>query len=114
MKKIPAPTPCSTDNLLSRRNALQSVAGLASLAAVGAAGCGPAGPAGDGLDEGTSSVAPGGRRRVAIVGGGAGGIAAAYFLEGACDVVIFEARAKIGGHCDSQVVAYQGQPITVD
>jgi predicted NAD/FAD-binding protein len=59
-------------------------------------------------------VAPGGRRRVAIVGGGAGGIAAAYFLEGVCDVDVFEARAKIGGHADSQVVDFQGTPITVD
>ena len=33
---------------------------------------------------------------------------------GSCDVDIFEARAKVGGHCDSQVVEYQGQRITVD
>ena len=54
------------------------------------------------------------RRRVAIIGAGAGGIAAAYFLAGTHDVDLFEARAKIGGHCDSHVIHYRGRRITVD
>ena len=54
------------------------------------------------------------RRRVAIVGAGAGGVAAAYFLAGTLDVDLFEARAKIGGHCDSHVIDYRGKRITVD
>jgi predicted NAD/FAD-binding protein len=51
---------------------------------------------------------------VAVIGGGAGGIATAYFLEGACDVEIFESRSKIGGHCDSSDISYMGETITVD
>jgi predicted NAD/FAD-binding protein len=54
------------------------------------------------------------RDRVAIIGAGAGGIAAAYFLGDTCDVDLFEARARIGGHCDSRVVRYGGRPVTVD
>jgi hypothetical protein len=48
------------------------------------------------------------RPRVAIVGAGAGGVAAAYLLGGVADVDMFEARSKIGGHCDSQVIDYEG------
>ena len=55
-----------------------------------------------------------GRQRVAIIGAGAGGVAAAYFLAGTLDVDLFEARSKIGGHCDSHVIDYRGQRITVD
>jgi predicted NAD/FAD-binding protein len=51
---------------------------------------------------------------VAIIGAGAGGVAAAYFLAGTFDVDLFEARSKIGGHCDSRVINYQGRSITVD
>jgi predicted NAD/FAD-binding protein len=54
------------------------------------------------------------RERVAIIGAGGGGIAAAYFLAGAYDVEIFEARSRIGGHCDSRTIAYEGHPVTVD
>ncbi len=54
------------------------------------------------------------RHRVAIIGAGAGGIAAAYFLAGTLDVDLFEARSKIGGHCDSHVIDYKGHRITVD
>lgn len=55
-----------------------------------------------------------GRRRIAIVGGGAGGIAAAYFLANDFEVDLFESRSKIGGHCDSRVVDYKGTRINVD
>jgi predicted NAD/FAD-binding protein len=55
-----------------------------------------------------------GRDRVAIIGAGAGGVAAAYFLAGTLDVDLFEARSKIGGHCDSHVIDYEGQRVTVD
>jgi predicted NAD/FAD-binding protein len=74
-------------------------------------GCGSAATSSDADNLGQEA---GGRPRVAIIGGGAGGIAAAYFLEGTCDCDIFESRAKIGGHCDSEVVEYQGERITVD
>ena len=55
-----------------------------------------------------------GRERVAIVGAGAGGVAAAYFLAGSFDVDLFEARSRIGGHCDSRVIEHRGRSITVD
>ena len=54
------------------------------------------------------------RDRVAIIGAGTGGVAAAYFLAGSRDVDLFEARSKIGGHCDSHVIDYEGRGVTVD
>jgi predicted NAD/FAD-binding protein len=48
------------------------------------------------------------------VGAGAGGVAAAYFLAGTHDIDLFEARSKIGGHCDSHAIDYRGRRITVD
>lgn len=54
------------------------------------------------------------RGRVAIVGAGAGGVAAAYFLAGDFGVDLFEARDRIGGHCDSRTIAYRGRRVTVD
>ncbi len=54
------------------------------------------------------------RQRVAVIGAGAGGVAAAYFLGGTFDVDVFEARSKIGGHCDSHVIDYEGRRLTVD
>jgi predicted NAD/FAD-binding protein len=54
------------------------------------------------------------RHRVAIIGAGTGGVAGAYFLGGTHDVDLFEARSKIGGHCDSHVINYRGQRLTVD
>lgn len=67
------------------------------------------------LVRGASGVGPRSQRhRVAIVGAGAGGVAAAYFLSDRLDVDLFESRPKIGGHCDSRVVDYRGRRITVD
>jgi predicted NAD/FAD-binding protein len=71
------------------------------------------------LGAGAALLAPGPalatrRDRVAVIGAGAGGVAAAYFLAGACDVEVFEARARIGGHCDSRRIDYRGHAITVD
>jgi predicted NAD/FAD-binding protein len=54
------------------------------------------------------------RDRVAVIGAGAGGVAAAYFLAGTYDVDVFEARSRIGGHCDSRTIEYKGHPVTVD
>ena len=51
---------------------------------------------------------------MAIIGAGAGGVAAAYFLAGSFDVDLFEARSRIGGHCDSRVIRHRGRRITVD
>jgi len=54
------------------------------------------------------------RDRVAIIGAGTGGVAAAYFLAGTYDVEVFESRRKIGGHCDSRTIEYRGHEVTVD
>lgn len=87
---------------LTRREILRDAAGAA--AGIGALGAGLA----------PSAAASGGRDRVAIIGAGTGGIAAAYFLTGTYDVDVFEARSRIGGHCDSRTVDYRGHPVTVD
>jgi predicted NAD/FAD-binding protein len=55
-----------------------------------------------------------GKHRVAIIGAGAGGVAAAYFLAGTHDVDLLEARSKIGGHCDSHAIDYKGRRVIVD
>lgn len=55
-----------------------------------------------------------GRDRVAIIGAGTGGVTAAYLLAGSCDVDVFEARSRIGGHCDSRVIEDRGHRVTVD
>lgn len=85
---------------LTRREILKSAA-----VGAGALGVGAAMP---------GSAWAGKRERVAIVGAGAGGVAAAYFLAGTYDVDVFEARSKIGGHCDSRKIAYEGHEVTVD
>ncbi len=96
--KPPSSSSSTASTPLSRRGALKAATG--GVATMGLAGLtGVAGCAG---------------QRVAIIGGGAGGIATAYFLNGASDVDLFETRSKIGGHCDSQVITYQGTPVTVD
>jgi uncharacterized protein len=92
---------------ITRRAALS---GAASLSALGLVGCGS-----EGEDTGNALLrATGVKPKVAILGGGAGGLSTAYFLDGVCDVTIFESRGKVGGHCDSQTVQYGGQPVTVD
>ena len=87
-----------SETSLTRRDAIKGAVGLAALGAL------PASAAGSGRE----------RERVAIIGAGAGGVAAAYFLAGSFDVDLFEARSRIGGHCDSRVIKHQGRRITVD
>src|SRR4051794_17544189 len=86
---------------MTRRDALKGAVGLATLGAL------PASAAGSGRPRS-------GRERVAIIGAGAGGVAAAYFLAGTFDVDLFEARSRIGGHCDSRAIRYRGRKLTVD
>jgi uncharacterized protein len=97
---------------VSRRDVLKTAAVLSGASLIGCNGA---------TGEGSNITGPNpkttgdtGRRRIAIVGGGAGGIASAYFLSDMYDVDLFESRPKIGGHCDSQVVEYQGRKINVD
>jgi predicted NAD/FAD-binding protein len=96
---------------ITRRDAVKSALALATLGAGSVlagrnADAAKASPA----DRPTSAK----RQRVAIIGAGAGGVAVAYLLGGTHDVDLFEARSKIGGHCDSQVIDYRGRRITVD
>jgi predicted NAD/FAD-binding protein len=89
----------SVSTPLTRREVLKGAVGLGALGA------------------GATLVAPAlaaRRDRVAVIGAGAGGVAAAYFLAGTCDVDVFEARSRIGGHCDSRVIDYLGHAVTVD
>ena len=90
-----------SETSLTRRDAIKGAVGLAALGAL------PASAAGSGRPRS-------GRERVAIIGAGAGGVAAAYFLAGSFDVDLFEARSRIGGHCDSRVIEHRGRRITVD
>jgi len=95
-----------TSSAFTRRDALTGAAGLGVASLVGCGGT--AGEGSSGIEQGVT------RPKVAIIGGGAGGIASAYFLEGSCDVDLFESRQKVGGHCDSQLVTYKGEQVTVD
>jgi uncharacterized protein len=54
-------------------------------------------------------------RRVAVVGGGIAGLTAAYLLRGSCDVTLFEADARLGGHAHThQLTAGDGRTQLVD
>ena len=86
---------------LTRREVVKGAIGLATLA-------------GGSVLGGPDVAAAASRDRVAIIGAGAGGVAAAYFLAGTHAVDVFEARSKIGGHCDSDVIDYGGERVTVD
>ncbi|GEM_PF-1949498 len=104
--------PESPSTPFTRREVLKGAAAL-----VGATLLRCEGPTGSAQESSESILQAGaltGRRRVAIVGGGAGGLAAAYFLSNDFDVDLFESRPKIGGHADSQVVDYKGTKINVD
>jgi uncharacterized protein len=99
---------------MTRRDVVKGAVALATLGTGSVLG---------GLDVAAAAASPanrteGGprsdRHRVAIIGAGAGGVAAAYFLAGTLDVDLFEARSKIGGHCDSHVIDYRGERVTVD
>lgn len=48
------------------------------------------------------------RKRLAIIGGGMSGIASAWLCCDEFKVDLFEAREKLGGHCDSRIVNTQG------
>jgi uncharacterized protein len=97
-----------TSSSITRRDAVKGAVALATLGVSSAL---------EGLDAGPAAASPATtakRERVAIIGAGAGGVAAAYLLGGIHDVDVFEARSKIGGHCDSHVIDYRGRKLTVD
>jgi predicted NAD/FAD-binding protein len=105
----------SSSSAMTRRDAIKAAVAMAALGAGSLLEGRAAAAAAPSPSRGTGGAKPSsGRPRVAIIGAGAGGIAAAYFLDGAYDVELFEARSKIGGHCDSHVIDYRGQRLTVD
>ena len=100
---------------ITRRDVIKGAVALATLGAGSPLAGRDAPAAAASLGHRTGGGGPRSRRhRVAIIGAGAGGVTAAYFLAGALDVDLFEARSKIGGHCDSHVIDYKGHRLTVD
>lgn len=54
-------------------------------------------------------------KRIAIIGGGAAGLAAANGLHRRHEITVYEAGPRVGGHCDSYVLALRdGRRATVD
>jgi predicted NAD/FAD-binding protein len=52
--------------------------------------------------------------RIAIVGAGISGIAAAHRLQDSAEVTVFEARRRIGGHTDTHSILVEGRTYSVD
>ena len=53
--------------------------------------------------------------RIAIVGSGVSGLVAAHLLHDAHDVVVFEARDRIGGHVNTiEVDGADGEALQID
>jgi hypothetical protein len=99
---------------VTRREVVKGMVGLAALGAGSPLVGGRVAPAAASPARSASDVARPDRDRVAIIGAGAGGVMSAYFLAWTLDVDVFEARPKIGGHCDTHVIDYQGHSVVVD
>ena len=54
------------------------------------------------------------RKRIAIIGSGISGLASAYFLHQAHDVVLFEANNYLGGHTNTVDIQLEGKTFAVD
>lgn len=52
--------------------------------------------------------------RLAIIGGGMGGISTAYFCDSVWKTDLFEARSSLGGHAATELVHEAGQAVAVD
>jgi len=54
------------------------------------------------------------RRRVAVIGSGVSGLSAAWLMSGRCDVTLFEADSRIGGHAHTVDIDGPSGPCAVD
>jgi predicted NAD/FAD-binding protein len=54
------------------------------------------------------------RPRVAVIGAGIAGLSAAWLLRDTCEVTLFEAERRLGGHADTQEVEIAGERVAVD
>jgi len=55
------------------------------------------------------------RRRVAVVGAGVAGLTAAYVLQRECDVTLYEAEPRLGGHAQTHdVTTTDGRVVPID
>lgn len=88
---------------VDRRRLLRGLLGGAGLAFLGP-GCG------EQDDQGQAA----GRKRVGIVGGGAAGVMTAWLLDGAFDVVLFEAAGELGGNVQHFVFEQGGSSAIID
>jgi predicted NAD/FAD-binding protein len=52
--------------------------------------------------------------RIAVIGSGVSGLGAAYALKDACDVVLYEKEARLGGHARTVTIDYDGAAVDVD
>ena len=66
------------------------------------------------VDSSAFASVRGGRVKIAIVGAGISGIAAADTLSSTADVTLFEADPRLGGHTDSHTVLLSDQVYSVD
>ncbi len=53
-------------------------------------------------------------QRIAIIGSGISGMAAAYMLHAAANITVFEKSAQLGGHTRTLSINYHGTKIAVD
>lgn len=61
-----------------------------------------------------NAVTRGLRPKVAIIGSGISGLSAAYYLNDVCDITVFEADNRIGGHTATIDVQHDGQSLAID
>ena len=54
------------------------------------------------------------RLKVAVIGTGIAGMAAAYYLRESCDVTFYEKNDVPGGHTNTVTVEEEGSPIFID
>ncbi len=53
-------------------------------------------------------------RRVAVIGSGVAGLTAAHVLSRECQVTLYEASDRLGGHADTHEVSVEGRTVNID